>query len=358
MIDLKSVDIKSVITEALDIEKARKTVVSVHVLLDETASSEFQVFVRSGFSSASPNSRLTIGYYPSQDISVAQGTDLVVIAAGAAQNTGNIASAIRNADIPVLVIAENGTEVKKTAEGAGNPLPSEALISLPFGQPLNEEIKGALADEIGAWIIANNHEKRLAFSLAYPFVRRPLAKDAIQVTAAENAGVGVLVFVPGADMPVMTVNQIKMLLQIAAAYDQPLDKDRIKEIAAVVAGGVVCRGVARKVAGLVPGVGVVVKGAMGYAGTLAIGRAALTYFEEGGSIAGLAGVVSQTASALNTASMKIRNHRAYQVASDAAAPVARKAASAAVGVLGNVAQSAARGTMDHYEIFTHLRKSK
>lgn len=29
MIDLKSIDIKSLITEALDIEKARKTVVSV-----------------------------------------------------------------------------------------------------------------------------------------------------------------------------------------------------------------------------------------------------------------------------------------------------------------------------------------
>ena len=92
MFDFKSIDIKSLITEALDIERARKTVVSVQVLLDETASPEFQVFVRSGFSSSSVNSRLTVGYYPSQDISVMEGTDLVVMAAGQTSETGAIRS--------------------------------------------------------------------------------------------------------------------------------------------------------------------------------------------------------------------------------------------------------------------------
>ena len=172
----------------------------------------------------------------------------------------------------------------------------------------------------------------MSFSLAYPFVRRPLAQDAIQLTAAQNAGIGVLVFVPGADLPVMTLNQIKMVLQIAAAYGEPLDKDRIKEIIPTIAGALVCRGIARKVAGFVPALGWLVKGGMGYLGTLAIGEAALTYFEQGGSIAG---------------AMKIRNQRAYQVVSDAAGPVARRAASKAVGVAGDVAQSALKGAMDY-----------
>ena len=214
MFDFKSIDIKSLITEALDIERARKTVVSVQVLLDETASPEFQVFVRSGFSSSSVNSRLTVGYYPSQDISVMEGTDLVVMAAGQTSETGAIAATIRQADIPVLVIAEHGNQVIQSAKDAGHPLPSDALISLPAGQPLDEEIKGNLADKIGSWIIDHDREKRLSFSLAYPFVRRPLAQDAIQLTAAQNAGIGVLVFVPGADLPVMTLNQIKMVLQM------------------------------------------------------------------------------------------------------------------------------------------------
>ena len=345
MIDLKSIDIKSLITEALDIEKARKTIVSVQVLLDETASPEFQVFVRSGFSSSSVNSRLTVGYYPSQDISVMEDTDLVVMAAGKTEDTGRIAQTIRDASIPVLVIAEHGKEVMKSAEAAGCPLPNDSLISLPAGQPLNEEIKGSLADTIGSWIIDHDRGKRLAFSLAYPFVRRPLAKDAIQVTAAQNAGIGVLVFIPGADMPAMTLNQIKMVLQIAAAYGEPLDKDRIKEIIPTIAGALLCRGIARKIVSFVPAIGFIVKGGMGYLGTVAIGEAALTYFEQGGNIAGLAGVVSQAGGAAADAAMKIRNQRAYQVVSDASGPVIRKAASKAVGVVGQVAQDAVKGTL-------------
>lgn len=349
MIDLKSIDIKSLITEALDIEKARKTVVSVQVLLDETASPEFQVFVRSGFSSSSVNSRLTVGYYPSQEIAVEKDTDLVVIAAGQTEDTGRIAATIRDAGVPVLVIAEHGNKVMRSAEATGFPLPSDALISLPAGQPLNEDIKGSLADTIGSWIIAHDHGKRLAFSLAYPFVRRPLAKDAIQMTAAQNAGIGVLVFIPGADMPVMTLNQIKMVLQIAAAYGEPLDKDRLKEIIPTLAAAFLCRGVTRKLVGFVPAVGFIIKGGMGYLGTVAIGKAMLTYFEQGGNISGLAGVVSQASGAAADTAMKIRNQRAYQVASDATSPIVRKAASKAVGVVGSVAQNAARGTMNYYK---------
>ena len=42
-------------------------------------------------------------------------------------------------------------------------------------------------------------------------MRRPLAYDAISTTSLQNAGIGVVVFVPGADMPLMTANQIKMI---------------------------------------------------------------------------------------------------------------------------------------------------
>ncbi len=52
-------------------------------------------------------------------------------------------------------------------------------------------------------------------------------------TAAQNAGVGLVVVIPGADMPVMTANQAKMVLEIAAAYGQPLTVERIKELAAI-----------------------------------------------------------------------------------------------------------------------------
>lgn len=67
---------------------------------------------------------------------------------------------------------------------------------------------------------------------------------------------------------------------------------RVKELAAIVGGAFACRSVARQVAGAVPAIGCAVKAGVGYAGTKAMGLAAVEYFERGGNIAGLAGVVS------------------------------------------------------------------
>ena len=38
--------------------------------------------------------------------------------------------------------------------------------------------------------------------------------------------------VPGADMPLMTGNQVKMVMRLAAIHDQPLSYDRLKEVLA------------------------------------------------------------------------------------------------------------------------------
>lgn len=40
---------------------------------------------------------------------------------------------------------------------------------------------------MGEWIIDACRDKRLAFALAFPFVRRPLSVDAVNATAVQNA---------------------------------------------------------------------------------------------------------------------------------------------------------------------------
>ena len=96
------------------------------------------------------------------------------------------------------------------------------------------------------------------------------------------------VFLPGADMPLMTLNEGRMLLQIAAAYGQPLDAQRIKELLVVVAGGFVCREIASELLGVVPGFGWAIKGGVAYSGTVAMGSAAIGYFEQGADLVGVA----------------------------------------------------------------------
>ena len=71
--------------------------------------------------------------------------------------------------------------------------------------------------------------------------------------AAQNGVIGVVVIIPGADMPAMTANQIRMVLKIAHAYGEELGLDRALEILGVVGTGLVLRTLARQALDFVPG---------------------------------------------------------------------------------------------------------
>ena len=151
------------------------------------------------------------------------------------------------------------------------------------GEDPAELIRGPLAD----WIMERLEPLRTALGHNFEFVRRSVAKEAVRSTSWQNAAIGAAVFLPGADMPLLTLNQGKMLLQIAAAYGQQLDAQRAKELAAVVAGGFLFRSAAREVVGIVPGFGWALKGGIAYSGTTAMGLAAIRYFEQGGEVSGI-----------------------------------------------------------------------
>lgn len=134
---------------------------------------------------------------------------------------------------------------------------------------------------LGEWLADRLSGKRLALAHNFAFMRRSTAEESVKATAFQNAVIGVVAFIPGADLPIMTANQAKMLLQIAAAYGEPLGTERAKELAAVVGGAFALRAVARQLLGFVPGVGWAIKGGIAYAGTMAMGAAAISYFEHG-----------------------------------------------------------------------------
>lgn len=337
-------DIPALLRAATDIDAARNTPLAVSVYLDETAPGDVVGHVRSAFASAGARTRVTLGYLDDGALPEPYGADdMAVIVAGESPRIGEAAAHVRGAGIPVMVATASPHAVIAAAEATGFPIPEgdvvapdmtrptpwgdaaatvdrrmtagrteeeaaeapEALEALERTVPveakpaadepieLTDEAAADLDRRMGEWIIAACREKKLAFALAFPFVRRPLSLDAVRATAIQNAGVGVVVFIPGADMPIMTLNQAKMLLQIAAAYGQPLSAERIKELAAVVGGAFLFRNIARTAVGVVPVLGWAIKGAVGFAGTEAMGRAAIEYFEAGGDIVGVANVVQK-----------------------------------------------------------------
>ena len=182
-----------------------------------------------------------------------------------------------------------------------NPFLADVPEGLDADCPMNEENTRLMSVRMGKWVIATCKDKALPLSLAFPFVRRPYANEIVNVTSVQNAGIGAVLFIPGADMPIMTLNQAKMLLQIAAAYGQPMTFERAKELAAVVVGGFSCRSLARQVVGILPAGGWVAKGVIGYTGTLAMGKAAIEYFESGAGLVGVAGLTSKLTGAVQKA---------------------------------------------------------
>jgi uncharacterized protein (DUF697 family) len=115
-----------------------------------------------------------------------------------------------------------------------------------------------------------------------PALRGAVVEQTINKFARQNGILGAAIFIPGADLPALTLNQIRMVFRIAAAYGEQIDRDRALEILAVIGAGLGFRAVAREALGFIPGVGWAIKGGIAYAGTRALGTAAAAYFEAGG----------------------------------------------------------------------------
>jgi uncharacterized protein (DUF697 family) len=210
---------------------------------------------------------------PGVAVSLESGTDAVIAVAGSGQvGLRENLAAPRRMGVPVVVAA------------LGDDL-HENVLADALMQPTADLCVRQEPDEViecvGSWLADSLGSKRLALAHNFSFMRRAVAEDAVKTTAWQNALVGAIALIPGADMPIMTANQAKMLLQIAAAYGEPLGVDRIKELAAVVGGGFLFRAVARQALVVVPVLGWAVKGGIGYTGTVAMGKAAIAYFEEG-----------------------------------------------------------------------------
>lgn len=151
--------------------------------------------------------------------------------------------------------------------------------------------------ELLARIVMAHPEIRLSLARHIPAFRPAVSAQLINEVSWVNAKMAVLSALPGilpitdillpaasvGDMIILTKNQVMMLLRIAAAYGLPVQiRSRLRELLPVVGGAFGWRAVARELIGLVPGgIGVVVKGAVAYAGTYTVGKAAVIYYSTG-----------------------------------------------------------------------------
>jgi uncharacterized protein (DUF697 family) len=155
-------------------------------------------------------------------------------------------------------------------------VPATDIVRLEPGQ-------GFPVDRIALAVARRLGEEGSPLAARVPALRRPVAQELIRSFARKNAVVAAAVFIPGADLPLLALNELRLVLRLHQTYGLEVDpRERLPEIMATMGAGFGLRTVARELLDLVPFAGWAVKGAVAYAGTRALGEAAIRRLEPGG----------------------------------------------------------------------------
>lgn len=213
------------------------------------------------------------------------------LGAGGAAGAVQVGGRVQDAALLVRVLA-GGTTAEderelRAANVAGVPLVAvqtsgETGLYVPYVLATDVVVcprgSGFPLDEIARAVAARLEEAATPLAARLPVLRDPVCDHLIESFSRKNGILGVAIFVPGADFPVLTLNQLRLVLRIASAHGVEVDGSRLPEVLATIGAGFGLRAVARQVLGAVPIAGWAVKGGVAYAGTRAIGEAARRYF--------------------------------------------------------------------------------
>ena len=314
------VDIAELMRSRTRLSQDREQPVRIAVFVDVDAPDALVEAAREALRPQTAGARIHVeACAPGETLIIDPSVDAVVALVGAGSTLETSLAAARDKFVPSVVLA--------LGQGA-DP------VSRRLAHPLLDTVTAAETQDVvrglGQWLVDRLSGKRLAMATNFAFMRRAVAEESIKATSFQNGVVGLVAVIPGADMPIMTANQAKMVLQIAAAYGETLGTERLKELAVVLGGGFALRALARQMLAFIPGFGWAVKAGIGYSGTMAMGYAALEHFEAGGEIGTLAAkVVSARDRAIEAAHARVKRGElaeepipahAYVLAADAALP--------------------------------------
>jgi uncharacterized protein (DUF697 family) len=170
------------------------------------------------------------------------------------------------ARVPILAVQTSG----ETGVDVPYVLPTDVVVCPPGA--------GFPVDEIARALATRLNERAAPLAARLPVLRDPVCDHLVESFSRKNAILGVAIFVPGADFPVLTLNQLRLVFRLASVHGVEVDQSRLPEILATIGAGLGFRAVARQLLGAVPVGGWIVKGGIAYTGTRAVGEAARRYF--------------------------------------------------------------------------------
>ena len=133
---------------------------------------------------------------------------------------------------------------------------------------------------IAAAIAARLGEHGAPLAARVPLLRRAVSDQLVASFARKNGMLAAAVWIPGADLPFLALNELRLVLRLAQAHGASGDvRERLPELAATIAAGFGLRAIARELLDSVSGAGWAIKGAVAYGGTRALGEAARVRYE-------------------------------------------------------------------------------
>jgi uncharacterized protein (DUF697 family) len=140
--------------------------------------------------------------------------------------------------------------------------------------------EGFPLDDIARTIGSRLGEQAAPLAGRVPLLRGAVCEQLVAACAWRNGVIGAFAFVPGADLPALALNQLRLVLRLEQAHGREIDlRERLPELAATLGAGLGLRALARELVDRLPVPEWAVQGAVAYAGTRALGDAAVRRLE-------------------------------------------------------------------------------
>ena len=254
------------VRSGIDIQRSADENVRIAVFVDRSASAFLVSTLRDALVPQTPSALVRVDPIDRASTALRPDTDLALVVSCGSEGLERAVQDVIVAGVPTVVVAESSVEAPFIARDT-------RMLGL-----ITATDSVHLLDSLARWIL-DHTEKDVAFARTFPFMRVPASFKVVASASAANLATGALVFIPGADFPVMTLTQVGMMLRLAGIHGTPLKSDRLYELAGVIGAALGLRGLARFGSSRVPRASFAIKALIGGVGTLAVGLGLSALYE-------------------------------------------------------------------------------
>jgi uncharacterized protein (DUF697 family) len=260
---------KAIGTAASDAEQQ----ISVRLIVDKASSAQLRGLIRVALKPLDDSLQVIVYSLDEAFASASQDNSLCTLFLGhSSDSIAQVLISELKAGRETLLIADDAQSLLDAEKAWPNLIDySDVILYEGLG-------KNGLLNDIAKWFVRKFPKQREKMARSWDFLRKEATDNLVTTTALQNFAIGAIPFLPGADMPLITGNQLRMALGLAEAHSMEISNARIKEIVGILALAVLSRGLSRKLVAVLPFAKWLARGLVGGGATLASGFALQAYY--------------------------------------------------------------------------------